>query len=98
MTIVLSEEASKKLNDEACRRGVPAEQLVEQLIDAALPANGSTAPNQSSIDILNAWETETTTDDPQELARRRLEFEEFKRELNRTRLMTDGPNARVPFP
>ena len=25
-------------------------------------------------------------------------FEEFKREMNTTRLATDGPHARIPFP
>ena len=55
-------------------------------------------PNQSSIDILNAWEAETATNDATEIARRQEEFDEFKRELNLTRLATDGPAARVPFP
>ncbi len=98
MTILLSEEAANRLNAEASRRGIRAEQLVEQLIDAAIPVNGAAQPNQSSIDILAAWEAETATDDPAELERRQSEFEEFKKELNRTRIMTDGPDARVPFP
>ena len=98
MTIMLSAETETRLQAEASRRGLLADQLVEQLIDAALPKPATKQPNQSSIDILNAWEAETQTDDPAEIARRQVEFEEFKRELNQTRLMTDGPNARIPFP
>jgi hypothetical protein len=98
MTINLSTEAEKRLFAEASRRGIAASQLVEQLIDAGLPNGSEPAPNRSSIDILNDWEAETATDDPAEIARRQDEFEEFKRELNKTRLTTDGPGARVPFP
>ena len=83
---------------EASRRGIRADQLVEQLIDAALPKKSEVNPNQSSIDILNEWDAETATSDPEEIARRQIEFEEFKAVLNRTRLMTNGPDARIPFP
>ena len=98
MTITLSPESEKRLIAEAARRGIRADQLVAQLIDAALPTKIESMPNQSSIDILNRWEADTASDDPQEIARRQIEFEEFKRELNQTRLMTDGPDARIPFP
>ena len=98
MTIMLSAETETRVEAEASRRGLRADQLVEQLIDAALPRQLAKQPNQSSIDILNDWEAQTATDDPAEMARRQVEFEEFKRQLNQTRLMTDGPNARIPFP
>lgn len=55
-------------------------------------------PNQASIDILDQWEAETATNDPAELRKRQEEFEEFKAELNATRLSAEGVNARVPFP
>ena len=98
MTITLSAEAGKRLRAEATRRGIAADRLAEQLIDAGLPKDCEPVPNQSSIDILNAWEAETATNDATEIARRQEEFDEFKRELNLTRLATDGPAARVPFP
>jgi hypothetical protein len=98
MTIILSGDTERRLLDEAARRGVRADQLVTELIDAALPKSMGKRPNQASIDILNEWEAETATDDPVEITRRQEEFEEFKREMNQTRLSTDGPNARVPFP
>jgi len=98
MTIVLSPQTETRLLAEATRRGIRADQLVEQLINAALPQQIDTKPNQASIDILNQWEAETATDDPEEINRRQIEFEQFKRELNQTRLTTDGPDARIPFP
>jgi hypothetical protein len=98
MTIILSAETERRLAAEASRRGIGPDQLVEQLIDAVLPKDTGEKPNQSSIDILNEWEAQTATDDREEIARRQEEFEEFKRELNQSRLATDGPDARVPFP
>jgi hypothetical protein len=98
MTIILSAATERRLAAEASRRGIGMDQLVEQLIDALLPKETGAKPNQASIDILNEWEAQTATDDPGEIARRQAEFEEFKRELNQTRLAMDGPDARVPFP
>jgi len=98
MTIILGSETERRLIAEASRRGIGTEQLAEQLIDAGLGTSSTPSTNQRSIDILNEWEAETATTDPDEIARRRQEFEEFKRELNETRLATDGPGARVPFP
>jgi len=98
MTITLSENTEGRLLAEAKRRGVGVNQLAEQLIEAALPQAGDNSANQRSIEILDQWEAEDATTDPDEIARRQAEFEEFKRELNQTRRATDGPNARIPYP
>jgi hypothetical protein len=98
MTISLSMETEKRLLAEAARRGIQADQLATELIDAALQKPTELTSNQSSIDILNEWEAATATDDSTELVRRREEFEAFKRELNQTRVASDGPDARVPYP
>jgi hypothetical protein len=98
MTITLSDKTQRRLTAEASRRGVRAEQLAEQLLNAALPEPTTENPNQSSIDILNEWEAQTATTDPKELAEAQREFEEFKQALNETRRAIDGPNARIPFP
>jgi len=98
MTITLSPETETRVIAEATRRGIAADQLVEQLINSSLPIVPASRPNQSSIDILNAWEADTATADPEEITRRQYEFEEFKREMNQTRVSTDGPEARIPFP
>jgi hypothetical protein len=99
MTITLSDRTVRRLSAEASRRGVRADQLAEQLLDAALSEPAATEkPNQSSIEILNEWEAQTASTDPQDLAQAQREFEEFKQAMNETRRATDGPNARVPFP
>jgi len=98
MTIAISAETERRLQAEASRRGVPADQLAEQLLDAVLAEATHASPNQSSIDILNAWESESATNDAAEITRRQREFEHFKRELNQTRIETDGRGARIPFP
>jgi hypothetical protein len=77
---------------------VGASQLAEQLIDAALLRSSEARVNEKSLQILDEWEAQDATDDPAEIARRQAEFEEFKRELNQTRLAADGPNARIPYP
>lgn len=97
MTITLPPEIESRLNSEAQRRGVDAETYVRDLLDRNLPHEGPFA-DQATIDVLNQWEADTFTDDPEELARRQREFEEFKGAMNRNRLETEGPNARVPFP
>jgi hypothetical protein len=97
MMIVLSVEAEARLKEEALRRGMAADQLVEQLIREAVP-KPQRKPSQATLELFDEWEREDATDDPQEIARRQAEFEEFRREMNATRLATDGPAARVPFP
>jgi hypothetical protein len=97
MMIVLSAETETRLKEEALRRGMAADQLVEQLIREAA-ARPQPKPGQATLDLFDEWEREDATDDPQEIARRQAEFEDFKREMNVTRLATDGPNSRIPFP
>ena len=97
MMIVLSAETEARLKEEALRRGIAADQLVEQLILEAALKRGQ-KPGQATLDLFDEWEREDATDDPQEIARRQAEFEDFKREMNATRVATDGPNARIPFP
>jgi hypothetical protein len=98
MSIVLSPRIERRLIAEASLRGVPPERLADQLIDAALPPSPGLPPNQSSIDILDQWQSQTKTDDPVELQHRQVEFEQFSTEMNATRIATDGPDARIPFP
>jgi hypothetical protein len=97
MTIMLSAETETRLREEALRRGIAADQLVDQLIREAT-AKTEPKPGQATLDLLDQWEREDATDDPQEIARRQAEFEDFKREMNATRLAAEGPNSRIPFP
>lgn len=100
MTIALDPEIETRLKGEAARRGIDAAEYAQQLLAANLPARPATPParDQATLDILDAWERETATDDAEELARRQAEFEEFKLGMNRNRLEMEGPHARKVYP
>ncbi|HET6249381.1 MAG TPA: hypothetical protein VFE47_16915 [Tepidisphaeraceae bacterium] len=97
MVIELSADAETRLKEVALRRGIAADQLVEELIREAA-AKTQVRPGESTLALFDEWEREDATDDPQEIARRQAEFDELKRAMNQTRLATDGPDARIPFP
>lgn len=45
-------------------------------------SNAQRQKNQAAIDMLEEWDEEDKTDDPEEIARRRAEWEEFKKGMN----------------
>ena len=49
--------------------------------------------NQGAIDLLNQWREEDATDDPQEIAQRQAEWQEFKQGMNENSL-----SGRVIYP
>jgi hypothetical protein len=55
-----------------------------------------------AVDALSKWdalnETDDADDDADEIARRQLEFEEFKAAMNRNRLELEGPVSRKIYP
>lgn len=89
MTITLSPEIESRVKAEASKTGVDANEFVAQLIEEALPR-----PNQATLDLLAEWDREQATDDPEEIARRQQEGEQFMRNLARNRFDMEGPNAR----
>ena len=103
MTITLPPHVEDRLRGEAQRRGVDAAVYARELIEKALPAEPAALPtvgppDQVTIDLLKKWEAESYTEDPEELARRQVEFEEFKAAMNRNRLEMEGPNSRKIYP
>ena len=101
MTIELSPEIENRLRSEAQRRGVGINECAQQLLNQVLPPKPMEQqqfPGQATIDLLNKWEADDWTDDPEELARRQQELEEFKAAMNRNRREMEGPNSRTPFP
>ena len=94
ITIDLPPEDERKLASRAAARGLDiaayVHHLVRQDLDASPPR-----PNQASLRLLAQWAREDKTDDPAELERRRLEWEELKRNLNRNR---EDAGARKIFP
>ncbi len=81
------------MQDEARRKGIDAAEYASKLLEQALPH-----PDQATLDLLAKWKAEDCTDDPEEIARREAEFEEFKAGMNRNQIESDGPNARIPYP
>lgn len=95
MTLTLSPELEARLQAEAARRGVSPDQLAQSLIAEHLPK----AESGGSLAALFAeWAAEDATDDPEELARRQEEGEEFMRSLARNRKEMEGPAARELWP
>lgn len=95
MTITLSPELEARLKAEAARRGMDPSQFAAGLIERAItPAS---TDNQATLDLFAKWEAKEATDDPEELARRQQEAEEFMQNLNRNRLEMEGPHARRPW-
>jgi hypothetical protein len=95
MTIMLKPDVENRLQEAARREGIEPSEYVNKLLDQTLPQPN---PNQSTIDLLNKWEAEDQTDDPEEIARREQEGEEFMRSLAQSRIDMEGPNARKLWP
>src|SRR5206468_3027720 len=93
MTIQLSPDIENRLKTEAQRRGLNLSECASQLLDQALPK-----PDHATLDLLAKWDEEDATDDPEEIARRQREAEEFLQNLARNRLEMEGPNARKIWP
>ncbi|HZL37623.1 MAG TPA: hypothetical protein VFC78_20060 [Tepidisphaeraceae bacterium] len=95
LTIALPPDIESRLKGEASRRGVDAMEYAAKLIEEGL---AKPPVDQASIDILTQWERDNDTDDPEEIARRQVEFEEFKEAMNRNRLEMEGPLSRKIYP
>ena len=103
VTITLTPETESRLKAEASRRGVAIAEYVGKLIEDALPVPVAQSPTQKeaaqrTIELLRKWERDNATDDPEEIARRQIEFEEFKEGMNRNRLEMEGPLSRKVYP
>jgi hypothetical protein len=54
--------------------------------------------DHATLDLLDKWDREQATDDPDEIDRRQREVEQFKAAMNRNRLEMEGPNSRRLYP
>jgi hypothetical protein len=93
LTITLPPEIESRLKSEASRQGLGITEFATRLLDEALPK-----PDQASLDVLERWEAAHATTDPEEIARRQVEFDQFKEAMNRNRSDTEGADARKVFP
>lgn len=100
MNLPLPTELEKRLNEAASRRGLNPPDFVRSLLERHLSAIGQDqqVPNQATLALLEKWEREDKTDDPQELARREQEGEQLMQNLARNRLEMEGRGARKLWP
>ncbi len=86
--------------EDAARLGIGEAEYAKRLLESSLStgADGLSDANAASIDptiaLFKRWDKEDETSDPDEIARREAEFEEFKDGMNRNRLEAGGPNAK----
>ena len=95
MTIVLPPDLEQRVKDEAAQAGLDPNEYAQQLIRRSLRL--PTHP-QTLGELFAEWQAEDHTDDPEELARREREGEEFMQALARNRIEMEGPNARKLWP
>lgn len=105
LTIALEPELERRLIEQASREGLDpgeyARRIIEQRLPAAAPGPSEpalSAEATETLKILQDWERENATDNPEELARRAREGEEFMQSLARNRNEMEGPHARKLWP
>lgn len=92
LKIELSAEEDARLRAAAAREGVTADECARQLLVAHLPPE---QPGDRTLALFAQWEAEDATDDPEEIARRNREWEEFRTSTNATRAEA---GARIRYP
>ena len=100
LMIDLPADVESRLKTEAERHGLEPREYARRLIEAGLPvdADRQRSLNQSTLDLLAQWERRDATEDAAELARRAAAVAEFKDGMNHTRLASEGPESRKPYP
>lgn len=82
MNVALDPKTDQRLRQEAARRGVAPEDFARQLIETQLFVPQPGNANQPALKMLEDWDREDRTEDPDEIARRQQQFEEFKSAIN----------------
>jgi hypothetical protein len=102
LTIALEPDLEKRLLKQASLVGLEPGEYARRLIAERLPSAEPTTPHATALSpeametlkILKDWERENATDDPDEIARRIKEGEEFMQSLARNRVEIEGSDAR----
>lgn len=92
ITIELTPEEAERLEAAARENGVSTEECARQVLVAHLP---QARPGDRTLELFAQWEAEDATDDPEEIARRNREWEEFREGMNETRA---AAGARLLYP
>ena len=96
LTLNISDEMERRLREEAARAGLEPGEFAQRVLSNHLTA--PEGPVQSVSDLFRQWEEDDPPADAADVAAREAEFEEFKAGMNRNRLESDGPGARIPYP
>lgn len=93
LTLELRPEEFTALHSRADAEGVDVETVLHRLVAQIAPAPAPeaqgkrelTEKQKGAIALMEAWRLEDETDDPEELAQRDRDLEEFKANMNRWR-------------
>jgi hypothetical protein len=94
LTIDLPEETESLLKAHAKKEGVDVASYAKKLLQNAVQRIAT----DPTIALIEKWNREDATDDPEEIARRDRELKEFMEGMNRNRLEMEGPDARLIYP
>jgi hypothetical protein len=98
VTLKLTPDEAETLNAQAREQGTDIETVLHRIIAQLAPSTSAEKPpltenQKAAIALLDSWSAEDSTDDEEELARRDVEFEEFKTNINRWRSEEGRPPA-----
>lgn len=92
LTIDLNPEDEARLAAVARERGVDLVECARDLLREHLPP---LEPGEATKALFAAWDAEDATDDPEEIAARKREWEEFKASINKARA---AASSRLIYP
>lgn len=90
VTLDLPPDMEAQISEEAAEKGQELPDYLLSLIQGrptpkkprVIYSQEQLAKNQTAIAVLRQWREEDATDDPEEIARRQAEWEEFKKGMN----------------
>ncbi len=89
VTLNLKPEVEAEIAQKAAAEGTGVSDYLEKMIEETVKpephvvySQEQLAKNQAALIMLEEWDREDETDDPQEVARRQAEWEEFKKGMN----------------
>ena len=96
VTLDLKPEIEAEVTRQANAQGVALSEQIDLRRQPHLPplsAEAQKEKNQAAIELLNQWDDEDETDDPEEIARRQAEWEAFKTGMNQ-----NHTSSRIIYP
>ena len=89
VTLNLRPEVEAEIAQKAAAEGTGVSSYLEKMIEGVVVPDPTTdwpqaqiERNQAALAVLRQWQEEDKTDDPEEIARRQAELDEFKTAMN----------------